>query len=145
MILANEIEANGGKITQAANNLFEALLIRCLNEAPYSAPENSSATIFRNALTYMVNNMNIMLSVPQIAHSCGICETSLKNAFKNQTGESVKKYYNRLKIDRASELLKSGINAKEVSLILGFSTLSYFSQFFKRETGCTIREYIKQK
>ena len=144
-ILVEEIVEKNGTVTEIANEIFEAIFLRCLRENIDLSiiSNNSSATIYRDAITYMNNNINVMLSVPEIAHNCGICETTLKNAFKHHTGKSVKKYYSDLKTAKASELLQKGINAKEVAAILGFSTLSYFSQFFKRETGCSIRDYLK--
>ncbi len=145
-VLIEEITEQGGVVTDIANNVFEALFLRCIRESDDTAlvSKNSSATIYRDAINFMNENMGVILSVPEIAHNCGICETTLKNAFKHHTGKSVKKFYSELKTEKASELLCEGINAKEVAATLGFSTLSYFSQFFKRETGCTIRDFLKQ-
>lgn len=146
-ILYDEIREHNGVVTDVANSIFEALLRRCFRESEEqkSIFKNSSSTIYRDAITYMNEKMATMLSVPEIAHNCGICETSLKNAFKHHTGKSVKKYYSELKIQKATELLEKGINAKQVAAMLGFSTLSYFSQFFKRETGCSIRDFLRKE
>ena len=145
-VLYEEIAEQNGVVTDVAIKIFEALLLRCIREKdiPSAVSRNSSATIYRDAINYMNDNMGVVLSVPEIAHNCGICETTLKNAFKHHTGKSVKKYYSELKTEKASELLCKGVNAKEVAATLGFSTLSYFSQFFKRETGCSIRDFLRQ-
>ncbi|MBO4468188.1 MAG: helix-turn-helix transcriptional regulator, partial [Clostridia bacterium] len=143
-VLHDEIKEQNGAVTDVATCVFTALLSRCIREASNSTAtaKNTSFTIYRDAISYMNDKINVMLSVPEIAHNCGICETTLKNAFRHHTGISVKKYYSNVKIEKAVELLKKGTNAKEVAAMLGFSTLSYFSQFFKRETGCSIRDYL---
>lgn len=150
MILVNilieeaEKDKSPDKINDAAKAIFEALLLRCRqdSETPFFA-NNSSAIIFREAISIMNEDLSKMLSVPEIAHHCGICETTLKNVFKHHTGKSVKKYYCDLKIDKAITMLSEGVSANTVASALGFSSLSYFSQCFKRETGHNIRDYIK--
>ena len=45
------------------------------------------------------------------------------------------KYYNELKMRKATELLKDGKSVKEVALSLGFSDQNYFSLRYKKWAG----------
>lgn len=52
----------------------------------------------------------------------------------------VHKYFLRLRFRATNELLRSGMNVGEVSDKLGFSSQSYFSVSYKRETGINSSE-----
>ena len=82
--------------------------------------------------------------IPEIAQICGVSERTVKNAFKKQTGKSIKKYYNDLRIQSAKKLLLQGKSTGECAKWLSFSSVSYFSQFFKKNTGMSIREFLQQ-
>ena len=59
----------------------------------------------------------------------------MKLLFKSYAGIGPKSYYNLLRVQKATELLNKGNSVTEVSLALNFSSASYVSAFFKRETG----------
>ena len=59
----------------------------------------------------------------------------LKRVFSKFAGMSVHKYFLNLKLNAALKLLQSGKTVTEVTETLNFSSQSYFSSAFKRETG----------
>ncbi len=62
----------------------------------------------------------------------------VRRIFKQKTGCTPNVYLNRLRIDKAKELLLSGdkaFNVKYVSAACGFNDPYYFSRMFKRQTG----------
>lgn len=129
----------------AAIPLLESLILLSLTAS--HKPEISSkqsAKTFRKAIDYMNENSEKFLSVPEISKKCGVSETTLKNAFKLYSGKSVKKYYTDLKIEMAKNMLINGNNITEVAFALGFSSSSYFSQFFKSNTKMKPKEFVKQ-
>ena len=83
----------------------------------------------------MIANLTKNVTVENIAKHLHISPTSLKNIFKQYTGMGVHKYFLRMKINWATELLNDGYSVSETSNILGFSNVSYFSAAYKRETG----------
>ena len=54
------------------------------------------------------------------------------------------KHFTHIKIRRAIKLLDEGLPVSQVSERLGFSSASYFSAVFKRETGYTPGAYRKR-
>ena len=92
----------------------------------------------------MNSDLSRELSVPEIAKLAGVCQTSLKKAFSRHAGKGVKKYYNELRIEAAKNMLASGKNITETAFSLGFSSSSYFSQFFKKSTGISPKDYLKR-
>ena len=83
----------------------------------------------------MADNLENNLSISEIAIFCNVGTTFLKQTFQKYAGISVHKFYLRLKLRYAVELLKAGHNATEVSIKLVFCSQPYFSSAFKREFG----------
>ena len=50
-------------------------------------------------------------------------------------------YFNRIKMQRAAELLNEGVSVKQAALQVGFHDQNYFSTVFKRITGHTPSKY----
>lgn len=71
------------------------------------------------------------------------------NAFKEFTGQTFKEYHNRIRIDKAIELLHSTeIPITEIAFLCGFNDSNYFSRKFHQITGKTplaVREETKEK
>ncbi|NOU96143.1 response regulator [Paenibacillus sp. LMG 31456] len=70
----------------------------------------------------------------------------LGKLFKKETGEKFSNYVMKARINKATELIgqKSDIKIFELAEQLGFGdNPQYFSQVFKKYTGCTPSEYIK--
>ena len=114
------------------------------SDAPHFFNDNSAkiyGKIFRLMATYPSQTLP---KIPEIAQICGVSERTVKNAFKKQTGKSIKKYYNDLRIQSAKKLLLQGKSTGECAKWLSFSSVSYFSQFFKKNTGMSIREFLQE-
>ena len=139
------LDKNTFKDGCTAISLLESLIFLAMSGSHIPEISNKqSAKTFRNAIDYMNDNMDEFLSVPEISKKCGVSETTLKNAFKLYSGKSVKKYYTDLKIEMAKNMLINGNNVTEVAFSLGFSSSSYFSQFFKKQCHITPKEFFKQ-
>ena len=93
------------------------------------------ALIFGRAVNYMNSQICCKLSVGEIADFCNVSEASLKRIFSKYAGISVHKYFSKLKIQTAAELLRNGLNVTETAERLDYGSQAYFSAVFKRETG----------
>ena len=71
-------------------------------------------------------------------------ESYFRRIFLKNYGISPIKYINNLKIERAKELLTSGLyTVSDVAELSGFHDESYFSREFKKHSGKTPKEYVK--
>jgi LacI family transcriptional regulator len=78
----------------------------------------------------------------QVASYVGIGRTSLETDFQRELGCSVHDEILRVKLDAASRMLaRADRSADDVALSCGFSSSQYLLAVFKREMGCTPREY----
>lgn len=72
--------------------------------------------------------------------------TKLYYKIKGLTGETPNVFFNRYKLNRAVELLKSGrFNVSEVADMTGFKTSSHFSTVFKKQFGESPTKYLDKK
>jgi AraC-like DNA-binding protein len=84
------------------------------------------------------NNVNFNLIVQQFYMS----KTSLKKIFKEVTGHSVMEYYRAMITEKIKHYIEQDEKSfTEISSLFHFSSIHYFSKFFKRETGKTPSEY----
>ncbi len=66
----------------------------------------------------------------------------LSKIFKKNTGVTIEKYFIKLKVEKAKELLiLNQIDIAEIAWLLGYSSSQNFSTQFKIETGKTPGEY----
>ena len=93
------------------------------------------AKIFRKAVNFLNNQIAEQPSVPEIAAFCNTSEATLKRIFDKYAGISIHKYFVKMRINVATELLQNGFGVSEVAEKLGFSGQAYFSAAYKRETG----------
>ena len=116
---------------------LELLLLTIASEI--SPDKKQSYTVgahnYKNILSVMKAHIDENLSVDDIASLACLSSSNLKKTFHIYAGCGVMQHFNRLKIMRASELLKSGLSVAEASDKLSFSSPEYFSYVFKRETG----------
>ena len=117
--------------------------------AQYSKEENghslkrqaSDQDTVHLAVVYMKKHLSDMPYIQDIADALGISATKLKKAFSEKCGCSVMQYFTNLKIEQAKSLLQSGMGVNEAADALGFSSPSYFSRWFKKETGTAPVQY----
>jgi AraC-like DNA-binding protein len=79
----------------------------------------------------------------ELAHSVGMCETKMKQLFKEIHGDSIYNYYLSARLNEAAFILKNDKSktVAEVGHDLGFSNLSHFANLFKRYIGMNPKEY----
>jgi len=72
------------------------------------------------------------IRIDDIAKTCGLSSSHLRKLFKEEYGESTKKYITRIKMEQAQFLLREKVyTIKELSFKLGFSCIQDFSKSFK--------------
>lgn len=85
---------------------------------------------------HMHENVEDRIDLPRMAGDHHIGYSYFRKMFKKYTGVSPHQYLLSLKILRARELLLSSDKSiKQISYHLGFSSIYYFSRFFKDKVG----------
>lgn len=101
--------------------------------------------LVNRARTFMQENIETNIEMPEIADHLIISYSSFRHIFKQYTGIAPSQYYLNLKIQRAKDMLKSSsASIKEISYILHFDTPEYFTKLFKKKTGLTPSQFREQ-
>ena len=90
---------------------------------------------YYHIVSVMEKNLEREMAADFLAKQCGMSVPALEKTVKKYTGHGAMKYYNELKMRKATELLKDGKSVKEVALSLGFSDQNYFSLRYKKWAG----------
>jgi len=76
-------------------------------------------------------------TLEQLGKEVGCSAYYLSRTFSQETGSTIPQYLQRLRMDRAAELLRSGrYNVTEAALEVGYSSFSHFSMAFRQTHGC---------
>jgi AraC-like DNA-binding protein len=102
----------------------------------------SSNNVYTGIVTYIENNLTKRLTISDICRVSTVNRSSLELIFKKHSGMSIIQFYRYKKVDKAKQLIRQGgLNLTQISDLLGFDSLHYFSRTFKQITGMTPTEY----
>ncbi|HEX2947325.1 MAG TPA: AraC family transcriptional regulator [Clostridia bacterium] len=101
--------------------------------------------ITRRIISFLENNISQKISSEDISANIGMNYNYISSLFKQKTGMSIQTYHTKIRMNEAAGLLRSScLNVSEVSNRMGFSDPLYFSHVFRKVTGYSPSEYIKQ-
>jgi AraC-like DNA-binding protein len=76
------------------------------------------------------------LTIKELSRKVAINECYLKKGFKELFGATIFDFYQSQRMEHARYLLyEKGLSVTEVSMLLGYSSISHFSTAFKKHTG----------
>ena len=76
------------------------------------------------------------LTIKELSRKVAINECYLKKGFKEMFGTTIFDFYQSQRMEHAKYLLyEKGLSVTEVSILLGYSSISHFSTAFKKHTG----------
>lgn len=100
--------------------------------------DNNNAV--NKAIRYMNSNYMKPVCIKEIAYNLGMSESGLCQYFKKITGISPNKYFTKIKLEKAKEMLKD-ISVTDTAFNLGYLNISYFIAIFKKMYGLTPKQY----
>jgi AraC-like DNA-binding protein len=84
-------------------------------------------------------------SIEILSKTAMMSTTKLKTKFKQIYGMKLYEFYNRNRLEKAKEMLKTGnFSVKQVGYDIGFSNLSNFAKAFKKEFGLLPKDVLKR-
>jgi AraC family transcriptional regulator, arabinose operon regulatory protein len=99
----------------------------------------------RRSIGFMQNNLGSESSLLELAELAGLSVTHYTTAFRKLTDCSPVEYFNRLKMQKACELLRfSGKSVGQIAHELGFPDPYYFSHAFKKHSGLSPANFRKR-
>ena len=82
------------------------------------------------------------LSLASIAEFVNLSPAYLSDSFKKDTGKNIKQVISDIRLDKASELLRTTpLTVAEIAQKIGYRDSNYFSKFFKQQFGVSPHGY----
>lgn len=104
-------------------------------------PKNKTV---RAAIEYIYDNIDKKLSCRLISEQLYVSKEYLSKIFKKETGKTITKYINFVKVLYASNLLTNNeLSITEIASIVGYDNYNYFSTTFKDILGQSPLEFRK--
>ena len=100
-----------------------------------------------NMLLYNIqHNLSDRITLDSLAEQVHFDKSYLTARFKESLGTSPIRYVNHLRIERAKTLLATTDDSiTQIAKTVGFSSIHYFSRYFKEKEGITPIEYREQR
>lgn len=123
-------------------NIGEEMLTTYVQRVQRVKANSNLSLLVRACMEYVDTHICEKIVLKDLAQEIGYNEYYISRTFKSDTGENLNDYINKRKISLAKTLLKNpGLTVAEIAEKLAFSSPSYFSTIFKKQTGITPVEY----
>jgi len=84
----------------------------------------------------LIQHIGEPITIKELSRKVAINECYLKKGFKELFGTTIFDFYQSQRMEHAKYLLyEKGLSVTEVSMMLGYSSISHFSTAFKKHTG----------
>lgn len=106
--------------------------------------EHYESTLLNEILVFINNNVYKAFTVEDLCMKFSISRSSLQNLFKTNIHITPKQYISNVKLNQAKVMIHEHKRTiSEISDILGFTSIHYFSRKFKLQYGMSPTEYAK--
>ncbi|MDR0688959.1 MAG: PocR ligand-binding domain-containing protein [Spirochaetaceae bacterium] len=100
------------------------------------------ASALRKAERYIWENYTRKICLQEVADASGLSAPYFSTIFKEEMGENLSNYLNRLRVEKASAMLtETALSLNEIAGACGFEDQSWFSKIFKTYTGISPGKY----
>jgi AraC-like DNA-binding protein/quercetin dioxygenase-like cupin family protein len=148
MLLEQETMEQGYELVNKAN----LAILLCVLGRVWDEQLSSSKTLYigkrdllAEAIYFIERNLNCEFKIEDVASSVYLSPNHFRRIFKEATGQTPIEYINKIRISKASKLLKDeGLTISKVSELVGINDLNYFSRLFKTLVGCSPSDYKKK-
>ena len=124
-------------------------MLRLDNSHFHSKPTTNMQQTYENELLndillYIDDNIYEKISVSTLCDHFCISTSMLHSLFRKNMNNTAKNYINELKLSKSKELIRNSTHTlSEISEMLGFSSIHYFSKKFKSYFNISPTEYSK--
>jgi AraC-like DNA-binding protein len=119
------------------------LLAEVLSLERLSVQQTRAQEIVEQAKAFIESNIRVVFDLERLGAELRLSLTQLNDVFKSYTGMTPYQYCIHVRINRAKEILASGVSSvKEIAWNVGFDDPYYFSRLFKKKTGYSPSQWI---
>lgn len=98
------------------------------------------------AVRYMVGHFREEIRIGDLLKLTGMSRPTFARQFKEHAGRTMSAFVIKLRLQAAcAELMETEKSITEIALNCGFGEISFFNRLFRREKGCSPREFRKRR
>lgn len=134
-------------------NNFHEIIIRLFqydyldvddSKVPIESHQHFQDELLEEIITYIDKMICSPISIDELCNKFLVSRSSLQTLFKNNLNTSPKKYINDLKLSKSKQLIKENkYTISEISFMLGFNSIHYFSRAFTQHYEMRPSEYAQ--
>lgn len=122
--------------------LLQQFIFEVLEDSRAKKFNHSTYTRIEKIVDYIHRNFQEKITLEELSELSELTPTYLSKIFRKITGYTIIGFINRLKVDKAKELIIEGNNKiKEIAHLSGFEDEFYFSRVFKKLEGVSPSNY----
>ncbi|MEE1227446.1 MAG: helix-turn-helix transcriptional regulator [Lachnospiraceae bacterium] len=101
---------------------------------------------FKLIISYMAQHYSEKITLEDFARTASYSPNECCRVFKKYTGESIFSYLRSYRLEQSAYLLSgTKLPVTEIAYSCGFSSTSYYIEYFKRQFGMTPLKYRQQE
>lgn len=128
------------------DNIFKTEKMCTIFKSLQDINSNENYKRLAPAINYITEHLTETLDCHFMAELCHISLSHFYELFKKEFKTTPLEYRNKIILQNAQVMLLGGdMSITEISSLLGFSNVSYFSRFFKKHTNISPSNYVKQR
>jgi AraC-like DNA-binding protein len=126
--------ANRAEAGIALRSLICAALVECMRQL--QVPRTEPKQFVAAAVAYLREHLAEPVRMDALVQHLGFSRARVFDMFRAQTGLTPNDYLQRLRVEKAQELLgQTQLSVTDIAMTTGFSSGQYFSTVFSRYTG----------
>ena len=132
---------------QSADGVSEILniIIDRISGKIFSFQGIRHSSALRKAERFIWESYTRKISLTEIAAASGLSAPYFSTVFKEEMGENLSNYINRLRVEKASAMLtETDLPIRKIAAACGFEDQSWFSKIFKNHIGLSPGKYREQ-
>ena len=144
--ILREMELKNTGFEDICQAYMEILIIRLMRNTALAVPSEPQIISGNRQCAAVKRHIDLhfkeALTLEQLAEEAHMNKFYLSHAFKREYGVSPINYMISLRIEESKYLLaETDLSMSQIAQLLGFSSLSYFSQVFRRSQNASPKEY----
>lgn len=126
------------------NSIRKAELMCTIFRSLAAKPGSARRERLSPAIRYLQEHLTETVNCSRLAQACSLSSAQFYSLFRAEYNATPLEYRDSLLMGRAEILLRDGsFSVSEVSEMLGFESVSYFSRFFKKHRGVPPSRFIR--
>ncbi len=142
---APRLSTEKGRAVATLLGMFARHLEGAAREILADRPAPARAPLLEKVEAFLREHADRRVPLREVAAQVRLSPCHFCAVFKRQTGLTFTAYRNRLRLERAADLLRDpGRRVTDVAFEAGFDSIPYFNRAFRRRFGCSPTEYRRR-